>query len=255
MANFRTHISVSTAAGVIYSVAGLKWGIPWETCVIAGGLCSVSGMLPDLDSDSGIPLREAVGFASAFVPMLMVDRLHRIGCTHEMMVLIAGAIYLLIRFGMAEIFRRYTVHRGMWHSIPAAVCCGMFAFLVCSCEDMSVRMFKTLAVVLGFVSHLILDEIWSVDYKKGGYVFKSSFGSALKFWGSNGLANATSYGLVIVLGLLIYKDQGYMSKFEAEHSDVPHTAWQLIRSFWPEEPVSESSLASPDQPFGETLQR
>lgn len=231
MANFRTHISVSTAAGIVYAIAGYKSGIPWETCVIAGGLCSVSGMLPDLDSDSGIPLREAVAFSAAFVPMLMVDRLQHLGCTHEMMVLIAGLVYLLIRFGMAELFRRYTVHRGMWHSVPAALSCGMFAFLICSCEDMSVRLFKTLAVVLGFMSHLILDEIWSVDYRQGSYVFKSSFGSALKFWGPSTSANMFSYSLAITLGLLIYKDLGFMQQYN-EHSDVPHTAWQVIQSFW-----------------------
>jgi hypothetical protein len=241
MANFRTHISVSTAAGIVYAIAGYKAGIPWETSVIAGGLCSVSGMLPDLDSDSGIPLREAVAFSAAFVPMLMVDRLHRLGCGHEMMVLVAGAIYFLIRFGMAELFRRYTVHRGMWHSIPAALSCGMFAFLICSCEDMSVRLFKTLAVVLGFMSHLILDEIWSVDFRQGSYVFKSSFGSALKFWGPSRSANLFSYSLAITLGLLIYKDLGFMEQYN-QHADVPHTAWQVIKSFW-------------DEANGESIQR
>jgi membrane-bound metal-dependent hydrolase YbcI (DUF457 family) len=232
MANFRTHIGVSTAAGIVYGLAGYKWGMPWETCIIAGGLCSVSGMLPDLDSDSGIPLREAVGFCAAFVPMLMVDRLQRFGCSHEMMVLIAGVIYVFIRFGMAEFFRRYTVHRGMWHSIPAALSCGMFAFLVVSCEDMSIRLYKTIAIVLGFMSHLILDEIWSVDYKRGGYVFKSSFGSALKFWGPSAQANMISYLLVVALGTMVYFDPGFMERFGPPRSDVPHTAWQVIQSLW-----------------------
>ncbi len=232
MANFRTHITVSTIAGAVYAAAGYKWGLSWESCAIAGGLCSVSGMLPDLDSDSGIPLREAVGFSAAFVPMMMVDRLERLGCSHEMMVVLTGAIYLIIRFGMAEIFRRYTVHRGMWHSVPAAACCGMFTFLICSTEDVSIRLFKTFAVVLGFMSHLIIDEIWSVDFKQGQYVFKSSFGSALKFWGPDRLANVTSYGLAIVLGLLVYQDESMMSQFGYENPDVPHTAMQVIKSIW-----------------------
>ncbi len=59
MADFNTHISLSTAAGAFYGVGGYQAGLPWESCVIGGSLCSVSGMLPDLDSDSGIPLREA----------------------------------------------------------------------------------------------------------------------------------------------------------------------------------------------------
>lgn len=237
MANFRTHIGVSTATAVLYAAAGWRWGVPWETCVIGAGLCSVSGMLPDLDSDSGVPLREAVAFCSAFIPMLMVDRLVRMGLSHEAMVLATGGIYLFIRFGMAQFFRRYTVHRGMWHSVPAAISSGSIAFLICSCEDMSARLFKTAAVVLGFLSHLILDEIWSVDYRRGQYYFKSSFGSALKFWGSDLQANLISYSILIILAVVIYQDQGFMSRFGYQHADVPHTAMQFFRSLLTDSPL------------------
>ncbi len=180
MADFKTHMSVSTTTGVLYAIAGYQNGIPATTCLLAGGLCSVSGMLPDLDSESGRPLREATTLAAAVVPMLMVDRLQRMGLNHESMVLAAALVYFTIRFVLSEIFRRYTVHRGMWHSLPAAAIVGMVAFLVMSSEDISLRMFKTIAVVLGFLSHLILDEIWSVDFRKGQYQFKTSFGTALK---------------------------------------------------------------------------
>jgi hypothetical protein len=232
MADFRTHITVSTICGGIYGFVGWKAGLPWETCIIAGGLCSVSGMLPDLDSDSGIPLREAVAFSSAIIPMLLVDRLQRIGCTHEIMVLITGAVYFFIRFGIAEIFRRYTVHRGMWHSIPAAITCGMLAFLLCSCEDMQVRLFKTIAVFIGFMSHLILDEIWSIDFKKGRYQFKSSFGTAVKFWGHERIPNLIAYSLMVITSVLVYNDEGMMQKFGYRRSDVPHTAIQVFNNLW-----------------------
>jgi membrane-bound metal-dependent hydrolase YbcI (DUF457 family) len=232
MADFRTHITVSTICGVIYGGAGFQAGVPWESCIIAGGLCSVSGMLPDLDSDSGIPLREAVALSSAVVPMLLVDRLHRMNISHEMMVLITAGLYLGIRFGVAEFFRRYTVHRGMWHSIPAAMISGMIAFLLCSCENMSVRLFRTMAVVVGFMSHLILDEMWSVDFKRGKYQFKSSFGSALKLWGNERIPNFVAYSMLAILAFLVYHDEGFMQKFGYEHPEVPHTASQAIQHFW-----------------------
>jgi hypothetical protein len=228
MADFRTHMTISTLAGVAYGVAGYRVGVPLETCAIAGGLCSVSGMLPDLDSDSGIPLREAIGFASALVPMLMVERLNRMGLNFESMVLVAGLIYLFIRFVVAEIFRRYTVHRGMWHSIPAALLVGMFSFLVCSSEDIAIRLFKTAAVVLGFTSHLLLDEIWSIEFRRGRYEFKSSFGTALKLWSDNWFANFTTYALVLAFGFLVYSDEGFMKRFGYKQADVPHTAVQLL---------------------------
>lgn len=231
MADFRTHISVSSVAGIVYGVAGFQSGLPWQTCVVAGGLCGVSGMLPDLDSDSGIPLREATLLSSALVPMMMVDRLERIGLSHESMILVTVGVYFLIRFGIAELFRRYTVHRGMWHSLPAAAIVGMFAFLVCSCEDISIRFYKTFAVVLGFMSHLLIDEIWAVEFRRGRYRFKSSFGTALKLWGNHRLGNLMAYTKVILLAVLVYNDEGFMEKYGYRQPNVPHTAsqlWQLI---------------------------
>ncbi|MCA9134532.1 MAG: metal-dependent hydrolase, partial [Planctomycetales bacterium] len=138
-------------------------------------------------------------------------------------------VYITIRFFLAEIFRRYTVHRGMWHSLPAAALAGMFAFLIMSSEDISVRLFKTGAVVLGFMSHLILDEIWSVDFRKGKYTFKKSFGTALKLWGHNTWANYVTYGKLLVMSFLVYQDEGFMARFGIEHPDVPHTAGQLLQ--------------------------
>jgi hypothetical protein len=185
-------------------------------------------MLPDLDSESGRPLREAATLAAAVVPMLMVDRFERMQLNHESMVLAAALVYIAIRFVLTEVFRRYTVHRGMWHSLPAAAIVGMVSFLVMSSEDISLRMFKTMAVVLGFISHLILDEIWSVDFRKGKYQFKTSFGSALKLWGNSSWANYATYFKVAVLAFLVYQDHGFMHRFGIQHPDVPHTARELL---------------------------
>jgi hypothetical protein len=227
MADFKTHMTVSTATGVAYGFAGSQSGVPLTTCMLAGGLCSVSGMLPDLDSDSGRPLRETTALASAVVPMLMVDRFQRMELSHELMVLSAAVVYLFIRFVVAEIFRRYTVHRGMWHSLPAAAIAGMLAFLIISGEDMSMRLYKTMAVVLGFLSHLIMDEIWSIEFRGGGFRFKKSFGTAIKLWSNNGWANAGTYAKLALLAALVYHDQGFMAQLGFDNPEVPHTAREL----------------------------
>ncbi|MEX2025963.1 MAG: metal-dependent hydrolase, partial [Pirellulaceae bacterium] len=112
MADYKTHITTSTILGVGYAAAGhFYWHFPVETCVLAGGLCSVSGMLPDLDSDSGRPVQEMTGFAAAVIPMLMLERFQEFGWSREMMTLAAVVIYVVVRFGVAELFKRYTVHR------------------------------------------------------------------------------------------------------------------------------------------------
>ncbi|MCE2801207.1 MAG: metal-dependent hydrolase [Planctomycetaceae bacterium] len=231
MADFKTHITVSTLAGALLGAGGYQSGMPWESCLIAGGLCSVSGMLPDLDSDSGIPLREAVAFAAAFVPMLMLDRLERVGLSHEMMLVVTGVIYFFLRFGIAELFRRYTVHRGMWHSLPAALIAALFVFLVSASENIHPRLFKTLAVFVGFMSHILLDELWSVEFRRGKYVFKHSFGTALKFFGESRLANVATYLLLIAMSVVVYHDEAIMEHFGYAHQhDLPHTAVDWLKT-------------------------
>jgi membrane-bound metal-dependent hydrolase YbcI (DUF457 family) len=229
MADFKTHITTSTVIGIGYGVAGyLKLGAPIETCVLSAGLCSVSGMLPDLDSDSGIPVREIMSFTAAVVPMLMMDRLSHLGWSYEMMVLVGMGLYVGLRFGVARIFKKYTVHRGMWHSIPACAIVGLLAFLVCSSSDMTLRWFKTGAVVSGFLSHLMLDELWSIDVSGGRFRLKKSFGTAMKFYSHNAWGNISTYGKLILLIIAASYDPVIMQQFSTQSEAVERTAKKVI---------------------------
>ena len=139
MPGFRIHISASSMLGVGYGAAGLLFyddaGLRTSllpTCLLATGLCSVSGMLPDLDSGPGIPLRESLSFAAAFVPMLLFDRARHLGWSHESMVLAGAAIYMFIRFGVGWFLRHHSIHRGIYHSIPVCLIFAGLAFLLCN---------------------------------------------------------------------------------------------------------------------------
>ena len=214
MAGFKTHITTSTILGIGYGAAAyLKFQLPPSTCILAGGLCSVSGMLPDIDSDSGRPLRESLSFAAAVVPMMMVDRFRALGMNLETIILAGGGIYLAIRFGLAAILKHLTVHRGMFHSLPAAGIAGEAAFLAFGCERLDLRYFVAGAVVLGFMSHLILDEIWSVEMKRGVPHLKSSFGTAMKFWGPAAGPNVLTYVMLVAMSFLAINDPAWMSRF------------------------------------------
>lgn len=206
MADFKSHITGSTLVGIGYGYWGVTTqAMSIESGIVAGGLCAVSGMLPDLDSDSGIPLRETSMFIAAVMPMLMIDRFRDLGLSNEAMAVAAMLVYVAIRFVAVEFFKRYTVHRGMWHSIPAAVSAGLIAYLVMPCQSESARVYKSLAVVLGFTVHLIMDEIWSVDASRG-FRLKKSFGTALKFVGDSALANLSVYGKLALLVYLAWGD-------------------------------------------------
>ena len=213
MAGFKTHVTTSTVLGVAYGGGALalydtNWETHWPTCVLAAGLCGVSGMLPDLDSGPGRPLRESVSFTAAVVPLLLIHRWQRFDLAPETMVLAGALVYILIRFGMGRLLKSLTVHRGMFHSLPALAIVGELTYLICDHESAWTRVFLASAVMLGFGSHLVLDEIWSIDLKR--LRLKSSFGTAVKFYGDCWWANLASYANVLVLALLITADPSPM---------------------------------------------
>lgn len=215
VADFKTHITGSTIVGAAYGYWGsTTQAMPLESSLVAAGLCAVSGMLPDLDSESGVPLRETTMFASAVVPMLALGRLRELNLSPEAMVLAAGLIYITLRFVIAEIFKHYTVHRGMWHSIPAAASAGLVAYLIMPSMEEHIRLYKSVAVILGFLVHLILDEIWSVQFRGGRFRFKKSFGTALKFWGPRLFANLSVYAKLAILLYLAYQDTNLFDRLD-----------------------------------------
>jgi membrane-bound metal-dependent hydrolase YbcI (DUF457 family) len=119
----------------------------------------------------------------------------------------------------------------MWHSLPAAFIAALFVFLVSASENIHPRLFKTLAVFVGFMSHILLDELWSVEFRRGKYVFKHSFGTALKFLGESRLANIATYVLLISLSVVAYHDESIMEHFGYNHQhDLPHTAVDWLKT-------------------------
>ncbi len=209
MAGFRMHIGVSTACGVAAGVAAVKLlGHPPETGFLVGVVTAVGGMLPDLDSDSGVPVREMSGLAAAVVPMLLYNRLRGMGLTHEGVLAALVGAYLLIRYGAATLFKYITVHRGMWHSIPAMLVSGLCVYLAYDTADaeQSTRYLLAVGVMIGFASHLILDEIYSVDFNGIRLKLKASAGSAFKFFSPSVFGTVVCYGLLGALGFLAYKD-------------------------------------------------
>jgi membrane-bound metal-dependent hydrolase YbcI (DUF457 family) len=232
MAGFKTHISTSTVLGIGYGVVGyFALDMSPVTCMLAAGLCSVAGMLPDLDSNSGVPVRETMAFVAAGVPLLLLRRFQDLNFSVESMALAGMLIYIVLRFGVSEIFKRYTKHRGMWHSLPACAVVGLLTFLIVQGDTYEPRLYKALAVVAGFLCHLVLDEMWSVKWQGGRVELKSSFGTAIKFWSKSGWANVSTYGklvLLIVVALLV--DPHIGQHFGVDQERVQHVARDFMDS-------------------------
>ncbi len=209
MAGFHTHITVSTAVGVGYAfVGGTYFQLPLSTCAIAGGLCSICGIMPDLDSDHAVPARETLSFLAAVAPMLLFYRFHYEGLPTENILLFGAPLYLLIRFGFGQMLK-VSVHRGMFHSIPAAVIAGLIAYVMCDTGMSFGRSFKGVAATIGYLTHLVLDEIWAVEISGARLRLKKSFGTAMKLLGNSGPANSATWALLAGMSLFAANDQGH----------------------------------------------
>ena len=217
MAGFKTHIGTSTVLGVGYGAAGSWFGMPLGESILSASLCSVAGMLPDLDSDSGVPIRETFCFLSALVPMMLINRLEPYDIAPETLLVIGIIGYVVMRFGVSRLFRKYTVHRGMWHSIPAAAIAGLIVYLLTCLPDETIRLYRSGAVVAGFLCHLVLDEIWSIEMKRGRLRFKKSFGTAMKLWSRNMWANLTTYAKLAALVAIVVTHPAWL---EVVHEEV-----------------------------------
>ena len=211
MAAFKQHVTFSSLLGVGYAGALAATGVEWVHSVLAGGLCGIAGMLPDLDSPSGRPVRELFGITAIAVPLLLTYRLRRSGIEPEQLVLFAAALYLLIRFGLSWVFKHLTVHRGMFHSIPAMLIAGEAVYLAHDCPEPYGRVTLAGGIMLGFLSHLVLDEIYAVDMNGATLRFNKAAGSALKFFSKSWAATTGTWLVLAALTYLVGVDMGYFA--------------------------------------------
>ncbi len=208
MASYRGHLIFASVLGGVYGAAGLgRFDFDWGPVGLAAGVTTVGGLLPDLDSDSGVPVRELFNIAAAVVPLMLFHRLeHHTKLTPEQALAVLGMVYVVIRYGLSRLFKRFTVHRGMFHSIPAMFVAGLATYLVYHSDNFWQRVYLAGGVMLGFLSHLVLDELYSVDFMGLRIPLNKYAGSALKFFSPSWPATAATYGILMALGVAGWYD-------------------------------------------------
>jgi membrane-bound metal-dependent hydrolase YbcI (DUF457 family) len=200
MAGYREHISVSGLLGIAYGATSVFFAdfTPVQGA-LAGCLTWLAGMLPDLDSSSGRPIRELFDLTAAMAPLVMMQHLLNWADNTEEALFAAIALYVAIRYGAAAVMRRVAVHRGMFHSIPAMLIASELVFLGYESDSLAVRCLMAGGTTIGFLSHLVLDEMYAVSW--GGVILKlnRAAGSAVKLVGGSLLWNLITYSLLAVL--------------------------------------------------------
>jgi len=207
MASYKGHLAFAAPLGFVYGgMASSQLGMDPTTAMLGAALTTVGGLLPDLDSDSGVPVRELFSLAAVLVPLLMWRRLMNANFSDEFLFLFLVCVYVLIRFVVSRVFKKLSVHRGMYHSIPAMLISGLIVYLAYHHPSAQTRLFLAIAVMLGFLSHLVLDEMCSVDFNGFTIKLNKYAGSAVKFFSPSIVGTATTYLILIALGYLAVLD-------------------------------------------------
>ncbi|WP_114417099.1 metal-dependent hydrolase [Marinospirillum perlucidum] len=195
MANFATHLGVAAVAGsslatglVVAEQLPLSTGVQLVIFFLAGTL------LPDVDVDKSRPVRWLFSSLGLLAVLLAISLVHPEPQSSFLFfnqpslpgweVLAAAlAAWLVTRYLLAWFFQKFTRHRGLSHSLLIAglwslgwIALGQTLLLI----DELLLWQQGLALFLGFILHLLLDELYSVDLE--GARIKRSFGSAFKLY-------------------------------------------------------------------------
>jgi len=218
-----------------------------EQVVLYFLLGTVGSLLPDMDSKSSAPVHIIFSLLAtllAFVAMFyMAGSLLSVA---ELLV-IWLATYLAIRWLAFYLFNRGTDHRGLFHSVPAAI----LAAAITAC--LAHRLFELppfeawmsgCFVGLGYLLHLLLDELYSVHLF--GMRQRRSLGTALKLY-RKGHPIATACLYLAVAGTLLWAP--HPDPFIRTVAD-PRMLGEIQRRFLPAagwfwfNPRSESGVAA-----------
>ncbi len=181
MANFPTHIVVGTiVAGTLATLTLAADVIAPENLVAVTLAGSLGSVLPDIDLKDSRPSRALfAGLAVFFSFALLFHYAPRLSIA-EMWILWLGSL-LFVRYGLHAVFHRLTNHRGVWHSLIAGLASAfatvIIFYYVFERPD-GVAWLAGGFLFIGFLTHLLLDEIYSVDVL--GNHIKKSFGTAFK---------------------------------------------------------------------------
>ena len=140
----------------------------------------LGGVLPDIDLQQSTPSRLLFTAFGLIVSISWV--FSHVSEYSAVSLWIAGLVlFALVRWPAAWLFGTLTVHRGALHSLLAAgtamLCTTALAYRFGNASS-QLAWFLGAFMALGYIVHLVLDELWSVDFT--GARIKRTFGTAIK---------------------------------------------------------------------------
>lgn len=218
MANFATHIGAGTVVAGALATFTLAADVVAPENLVAVTMAGVLGsVLPDIDLRDSRPSRLMFAGLAVFFSFAVLFNVAAKYSIAEMLIVWLGTL-VLVRYGLHAIFHRLSVHRGIWHSLLAGVFSSVATAVVyyhVLGRHEGVAWLAAGFMMAGFLTHLILDEIYSVDVMDTR--IKASFGTALKLvdtrnWkATTAMAAATAMALYVAPSTQTFVD-GMSSK-------------------------------------------
>ena len=210
MASFKAHISFGITTAVALSVIAttLVW-VPIEVVPLVFILTVIGSMLPDIDSDTGKPVKILFAILAVICTLFTFSYLKIDSQINKELVFISLGSGLFVYFIVRYIFKKLTHHRGIFHSIPMAFIMGLLTITILSQYHFSTISLQIIGIsmVAGYLCHLILDELNSAVNLSGiPFIPKRSLGSALKLTTKSTIPTVTMY---LILIFLIFTNQKY----------------------------------------------
>ena len=203
MANFPTHAAVGVVtSGMLATLTMAADIVPARDLVTLALAGTFGAVLPDIDLESSRASRAVFAGLGVFLAFASLFNVFWKYSVAEMWIVWVGT-YLTVRYLAHNIFHKYARHRGVFHSLTAGV------FFGCGTSALYFHLFRadpTLAwlagafVLFGYVVHLTLDEIFSVDFF--GNRVKRSFGTALKIYDSNSIRGSLTMASAALIAFL-----------------------------------------------------
>ena len=211
MAGYKAHFAfgVLTAACVAVAMLVISW-VSLTVMPLVFLLAVIGSMLPDIDSDTGLPVRLLFGtLAVATIGLALFYMMNSTATSWLQQGLIGVGAGLFVYFIIGGIFKHFTEHRGVFHSIPAALVMGLVAMSISGLLGLGEKLALVvgLAITAGYLSHLVLDEINSTVNLSGiPFKPKKSLGTALKLTGGSKMMTTAIY-IALVVFLVMNADR------------------------------------------------
>jgi hypothetical protein len=202
MADFATHLGWgAVGAGLAASATYAADIVPSSELLTLTMAGVVGSVLPDIDLEKTVPSRSlftGLGLVIAFIVLFNFKASYSI---LELWIIWLG-VFCAIRYGLYNIFHQRTNHRGIFHSILAGLFFMAFTAVLLTHgigREPLVAWMAGFFVFFGYLIHLTLDEIYSVDIT--GAHIKRSFGTAMKLFDSRSVRASSAMAGALFISL------------------------------------------------------